>query len=464
MAIIPKWLQFNKKEDKAAAVNMNPDKQLTQLLYRFLANNQILYNPESDESFIQYGYKYNSTLYAIINYIIRASTTVPFQVFEIKSKSKANQYASMTKGTATPQSLLNSRLVKSKAFDELEDTDLHELLYRPNPMQGYSAFLSSLIGFGKLTGNRYIQGIAPKTGDNAGKFKEMHVLPSQYMEIVSGGYMQLVKGYRMSYNPTQQIEAKNICHIKDFNPAFDSSGSSLYGQSPLLAAFRALETNNEAIDTEKALMINQASRGLLVPKNSQAHLDQVQMQQLQESLKQKMRDNRGGIAITSAELDWVNFGLSAGDMELLAMMDATDNMLCRVYGVHPNLLNIGGDSTYENQDSAKKSLYQNCVIPELINIRDELNRWLIPTYGENLYLDFDFSSIAELQEDQAKITEQLKSSWWLYPDEMREVQGWDRIGTPEMNKIYIPQGYMPIEDMELGLGNMSAFIPQPPKE
>ena len=62
MAIIPKWLQFNKKEDKAAAVNMNPDKQLTQLLYRFLANNQILYNPESDESFIQYGYKYNSTL------------------------------------------------------------------------------------------------------------------------------------------------------------------------------------------------------------------------------------------------------------------------------------------------------------------------------------------------------------------------------------------------------------------
>jgi hypothetical protein len=33
-----------------------------------------------------------------------------------------------------------------------------------------------------------------------------------------------------------------------------------------------------------------------------------------------------------------------------------------------------------------------------------------------------------------------------------------------MDKIYIPQGYMPIEDMELGLGNMSAFIPQPPKE
>ena len=38
-----------------------------------------------------------------------------------------------------------------------------------------------------------------------------------------------------------------------------------------------------------------------------------------------------------------------------------------------------------------------------------------------------------------------------------------KLNTPEMNKVYIPQGYMPIEDMELGLGNMSAFELQPPK-
>jgi HK97 family phage portal protein len=258
------------------------------------------------------------------------------------------------------------------------------------------------------------------------------------------------------------IEAKNICHIKSFNPNFDSTGASLYGQSPLKAGFRALETNNEAIDTEKALMINQAARGLLVPKNNQAHLDKAQMEQLQESLKQKMRDNRGGVAITSAELDWVNFGLSAGDMELLAMIDATDKMLCRVYGVHPTLLNIGKDSTYENQDAAKKSLYQNCIIPTMIQIRDELNRWLVPAYGENLYLDFDFSSIAELQEDQAKITQYLKDAFWTTLDEKREVQGWGRLNTPEMNKIYMPSGYIPIEDMELG--NMMAFEPTRPTE
>lgn len=443
-------------ETKAADLGQ-PAQDYTKLLYRYLANNSILYNPSNNEAFIEYGYRSNAMVYSIINYISRSAITVPYQIFEVKNKTKASQYKFASKGTATPQSILKNRVLKAKAFEEIEDTEIHELLDRPNPTQGYAAFMTSLIAFGKLTGNRYIQGIAPLTGDNKGKWKELHVLPSQFMEIISGGYLDLVKGYRMLYNPSEIVEAEKICHIRDFNPSFDTSGMSLYGQSPLQAAFRVLETNNEAIDTQKALMVNQAARGMFVPKNGATYLDEVQMQQLEQKLKQKMRDNRGGVAITSAELDWINFGLSSGDMELLQMMDATDETLCRIYGLPAGLFGVGKEGTYENQDQWKKQAYQNSIIPELILIRDELNRWLIPAFGENLYLDFDFSAIAELQEDQAQVTTYLKESWWTSPDEKREVQGWGTLGTPEMQKIYIPQGYMPIEDMELG--NMTSFEP-----
>ena len=50
------------------------------------------------------------------------------------------------------------------------------------------------------------------------------------------------------------------------------------------------------------------------------------------------------------------------------------------------------------------------LYPELVKLRDELNRWLTPKYGENLYIDFDFSAIPELQEDMDKMVAQLGPS------------------------------------------------------
>ena len=45
---------------------------------------------------------------------------------------------------------------------------------------------------------------------------------------------------------------------------------------------------------------------------------------------------------------------------------------------------------------AKKALYQNAVIPQLIKVREELNRWLTPKFGDKLYIDFDFSVIPKI--------------------------------------------------------------------
>ena len=156
----------------------------------------------------------------------------------------------MTSGLVDGNVLHKSEILKKRALVEIEDTELHMLLDRPNPMQSYSSFITEVIAFGKLTGNRYIYGIAPESGANAGKYKEMYVMPSQMMEIVSGGIMQPVKSYRIEYNGQVDIPAEQICHIKDFNPYYDGTGSHLYGQSPLRAGLRSMTTNNKDRDWE----------------------------------------------------------------------------------------------------------------------------------------------------------------------------------------------------------------------
>ena len=108
-------------------------------------------------------------------------------------------------------------------------------------------------------------------------------MPSQIMEVVSGGILEPVAGYRVEYNGQKDIPAELICHIKDFQPYYDGSGSHLYGQSPLKAGFRAMTTNNEAAQTGVKYLQNQMARGVLM--SDEGDLNEVKAQQIKEKFR-----------------------------------------------------------------------------------------------------------------------------------------------------------------------------------
>jgi phage portal protein BeeE len=124
------------------------------------------------------------------------------------------------------------------------------------------------------------------------------------------------------------------------------------------------------------------------------------------------------------------------------------------------LLNNTDGSTYNNMKEAKKALYQNCVIPELIKIQDELNRWLTPKYGENLCIEYDFSVIPELQEESDKIVEQMSKAWWLTPNEKRAAMSYSHDDdNPILDDYYIPANLIPASGEDIDLPD-----PQPIKD
>ena len=54
----------------------------------------------------------------------------------------------------------------------------------------------------------------PETGENINKYTELYIMPSQIMEINSGGIMKPVESYTIEYNGTYHIPAEQMCHIK----------------------------------------------------------------------------------------------------------------------------------------------------------------------------------------------------------------------------------------------------------
>jgi len=105
---------------------------------------------------------------------------------------------------------------------------------------------------------------------------------------------------------------------------------------------------------------------------------------------------------------------------------------------------------------AKKALYQNAVIPQLIKVREEINRWLTPKYGEKLYIDFDFSVIPELQEEMEKVVGQMSQAWWITPNEKRAAMSYGSDEEkPELDDYYIPTNLV-----AMGLGDVELDEPQ----
>ena len=413
-------------------------------VYNYLGDT-LVWNPENDDTYIDKGYRYNATIYSLINLITKSATNIPFQIYEIKKENDLKRYKALTTGEFNSNTVLQAKMLQKKALVELEDTELHQLLDRPNPAQSYNSWIQEIIAFGKLTGNRYIYGIGPDTGAGVGKYKELYILPSQKVEINSGGIMEPVKEYTLEYNGTYRIPAEEVCHIKDPNLYYDGTGSHLYGMSPLKAGLRVMDANNQALTTGVKYLQNQTARGILM--SDEGDLNEVQAKQLKDKFRQQYQgsDNAGDVIITPKKLSWVNFGLNASDLSLIEQYNATIKDLCNIYNVPVQLLNNTDSTTYNNMREAKKALYQNAVIPELNKIRDELNRWLSPQYGDKIYIDFDYSAIPELQEEMDKVVGQMSQAWWITPNEKRAAMSYGMDDENEnLNDYYVPANLLPI--------------------
>ena len=364
----------------------------------FLTQGVAFADDKGDTTYVEEGYV-NPTVYSIIQGIIRNSLNVPLVVYRVKNETKAKEYSFRMKSWST-ENQIHANILKSQAFEEVNGGRLAELLKSPNSYQSWSEFISDYIGYGKLTGDRYIYGVK----DSRGRTKEMHILPSHRMEIIKGSNFDPIGGYRLdlmihgaAQNDTLDFRKKEILHVKDFNPFYDQTGTHLKGMSPLKAGLKALRTNEETVDTAKKQLQSQMSRGLLVTKDLDT-LDNEQMKELDSSMKRKFKKDDGGISITNTPLEWIDFGLSATDMGLIEQSGATAKDLCNLYGYPMLLLNHFSAGNKDNLKTAKTYLFENVIIPELNRLKEGLNSWLVPAFGNGYYVDFDWTVIPELQE------------------------------------------------------------------
>ena len=378
------------------------------------------------KALIEEGFKRNADVFAVVNWISENAANVPLKV---------ERYVG-----------------DSWELDPMNP--LQKVIDKPNPYMSGLEFRHQCYGFYNVTGNNFIYGPKLEMGANAGQARTLWIMPSQYVEIHTGDWMQPIESYSLTYTSnTYKFSFDDVMHMKTLNLDYDN-GSQFFGMSPLQAGLLSLDRSNSNYTYAAYAFKNGGKNGILSVEGEELSPNLTDEQRTQA--ERQIRDDYKGVMnanksmVTNGVVNWTEMGFSPVDLNLLADKKATLRDICSIYGISSILFNDNENSTYNNVSEAKKSAYNDVIMPLVNRFVQELNEWLVPSYGMDLRIVPDYSGVSVLQSDKAEqskwLTEQVNSGQ-MTRNEARIVQGLDPIESEMMDTPTVTMGTTPIDDI-----------------
>src|SRR5574343_1846589 len=323
----------------------------------------------------------NADVYAIVSMAARKAASIPWYVFRKKQEKGSKIALERYKALVKQGDLTGSLKYRAKAYDDqeiIEDGYLSKLIKRPNPNQGQDSFFENAIGYRLIAGE---SDIWLNRGMTKGDVQEMYVLPTNLMSLIPDpNDLYGILGWRMDVNGVfLQLPKEDVIEWKSWNARFDSvERTHLGGLSPLQAAYRTLQMNEEANKAGVAMYANGGAKGMLIPGlvgTAHTNYTTEQASSIKDIINRNVNSSevRGAVSVMQSRWDYISFGLSATDMDLLERLKLSREQLCQVFGVPAVLFSTDSmaDNNYQN---AQRDLITNLVTPLLCTLRDELNR------------------------------------------------------------------------------------------
>ena len=134
--------------------------------------------------------------------------------------------------------------------------------------------------------------------------------------------------------------------------------------------------------------------------------------------------NAGRPMLLEGGLEWQEMSLNPKDMDFLEGKHSAARDIALAFGVPPQLIGIPGDSTYANWEQAMLGFWTDTALPLLVLILEGFNRWLVPLYGEDLYLWYDEEMIPALEPRRNEKAARVNAAEYMTINEKRRAMGW----------------------------------------
>ncbi|MGI9572273.1 MAG: phage portal protein [Candidatus Actinomarinaceae bacterium] len=339
--------------------------------------------------------------------------------------------------------------------EKLDSHPLLTLLNRPNPLQSGVEFFQSLYSYLMISGNSYIL----RDTDTLKSPNELYLLRPDRIKIKSNtsmipeSYCYIIDGVTLT---EYQVDATSgfgqIKQIKLWSPLDD-----FYGLSPLRASAYNIDQHNLAGLHNVALLKNGCTpSGMLKFQPTDetglsTSLTDEQRARLLEDLEGRFQGshNSGRPMLLEGNFEYTQLGLNPKDMDFLDLLNLSAREIALCFGVPAQLIGIPEANTYSNMETAKLGLYEETIIPLLSRVESDLNEFLVPLYGDNIYVKYDLNSIPAMAEKTKQIYENVMggvNAGILTRNEAREKLGLQSIEGGD--ELYINANQFPIGEAD----------------
>jgi HK97 family phage portal protein len=407
--------------------------------------------------FIRNGYNINADIYSVVSDIAQKGASIPLVCYEVIDDNALKNYKASRKGRPTDDNLILSNKLKTKALRQVEyDNPIQKLIDKPNADDDPFNFYQTSIGFTCICGNNYWYTPTLDMGADKGKVIELRIMPSQFTGIVvTQGFPARVLGYEVIIDGLRLLQSAEVIHMKFPNYDWSVDGQQFYGLSPLKAGFNLLNLSN-AIETTQISSFNNGGPAVLITNKSISPDERAvdQMGRIKKAWNDEYTGptNANKFKLMAGDVSAIPLGLDNVSLDIIAADERVMDKICNLYGISSIMFNNHSASTESNVKEMIRDSWTRGILPLRKMHADSFNRAIVPAYqqkGVRYFVDMDLSGIADLQPDKAIQATWLNTSWWIPPNEKRKIQDIDEISDPNMDKVYIPQNLVALDDQNI---------------
>ena len=314
-----------------------------------------------------------------------------------------------------------------------------DVLNKPNDLENKRKFVKAWAINRLITGDAFVYGLEG-IGLSKGTFTELYVMPSQYVEIITGGLTNPIKGYKVTEVASLEarLTPKNVMFSRDYNPDI----KTYYGLSKLYSAAYMVQLLDKSDKRQNTSMENGGVNTLITPKpDSLGSTTATQTENIRKEMNQNKKSNYNAFLPEAVEVHKV--GDTPVDLQVLEASKYAINALCFVYGISVDT--FLAQAKYENSKEAKKQVYEGAAIPLMNEFLEDFTSFC-KLKDEKFILNTDKIEILKKSAlDQMSVYDKA----YMSINERREY-----LGFPKIKESYAD---LPVIPMGVSLGDPNAF-------
>lgn len=325
--------------------------------------------------------------------------------------------------------------------DTLKQHPLLTLINKPN--NDYSGFSlwEQVIRDRQIWGNAYLVKTRLKIG---GEVTGLHWLARNRVTSIEApdDGSKYITAYKVDMgNGEKSVQPSELIHFR--------AGLELdtrMGRRQLDALSMEISADNAAAEYTASILVNCGIPNVIISRTGETVDDPEGAKGLAKAFKQKFQRDKNGEPLVidgPANVQFANF--SPEQMALSSLREGPEAKIAAGMGLNSMVVNLPSGSsrnTFANQSEAKKSAYNSCLIPLKRAIASDLEAQLVDDFsdlkqlkqrGYAVHIDFDYSRVPELAEDQDSVYKRADTGYrgaWLTKNEARHIAGHPRDETP----------------------------------